>query len=125
MPKYIQKSKEKLLKYKHHHFEEIEEERDEFLILGDKQYQLLNEVKSGAPLSSLFSTLDLFRPRNTNEEMALTPSDEDGNSVVALNMDYLGKSVPDSKLNSSDEDENSEDYPEIIVRPKSHIITVP
>ena len=90
------------------------------MILGDKQYQLLNEVKSGAPLSSLFSTLDLFRPRNKNEEMALTPNDEDGNSVVALNMDYLSKSEPatDSKLSNSDDDENGQDYPEIIVRPK-------
>ena len=117
---YTKKSKENLLKYKQRYFEEIEEERDEFLILGDKQYQLLNEVKSGAPLSSLFSTLDLFRPRNKNEEMALTPNDEDGNSVVALNMDYLSKSEPatDSKLSNSDDDENGQDYPEIIVRPK-------
>ena len=52
--------------------------------------------------------------------MALTPNDEDGNSVVALNMDYLSKSEPatDSKLSNSDDDENGQDYPEIIVRPK-------
>lgn len=34
---------------------------DDTLLIGDQQYQLLNEVKSGAALSSLLSTLDLFR----------------------------------------------------------------
>lgn len=34
---------------------------DDTLRIGDQQYQLLNEVKSGAALSSLLSALDLFR----------------------------------------------------------------
>lgn len=36
---------------------------DDTLRIGDQQYQLLNEVKSGAALSSLLSALDLFRSR--------------------------------------------------------------
>lgn len=35
--------------------------KDDILVIGKQQYQLLNEVKSGSPLSSLLSTLDLFR----------------------------------------------------------------
>lgn len=38
-------------------------EMDDTLHIGDQQYQLLNEVKSGAALSSLLSALDLFRSR--------------------------------------------------------------
>ncbi|CAK7913123.1 lysophospholipase Nte1p [[Candida] anglica] len=33
----------------------------DILRIGNSRYQLLNEVKSGAPLSSLMSTLDLFK----------------------------------------------------------------
>lgn len=36
-------------------------EKDEILVVGSQKYQLLNEVKSGSPLSSLLSTLNLFR----------------------------------------------------------------
>lgn len=56
--------------------------------LGDTQYQLLNEVRKGAPLSSLFSILSLFTEdvqlndnlrRNTspfNEDSVSSPQDE-------------------------------------------------
>lgn len=37
-----------------------EQDLDDVLIIGESRYQLLNEVKSGSPLSSLLSTLDLF-----------------------------------------------------------------
>lgn len=35
-------------------------DKDDILVIDKQQYQLLNEVKSGSPLSSLLSTLDLF-----------------------------------------------------------------
>ncbi|CAI5755888.1 unnamed protein product [Candida verbasci] len=79
---------------------EIDEERNEFLMLGDQQYQLLNEVKSGLPLSSLISTLELFKLRYPD---ILTPERE-----VSLNLDY-------NVDNNVDEDD---DYPNIIVCPK-------
>lgn len=37
-------------------------DQNDILQVGGHSYQLLNEVKSGSPLSSLLSTLDLFRP---------------------------------------------------------------
>ncbi|GEQ67461.1 hypothetical protein JCM33374_g1126 [Metschnikowia sp. JCM 33374] len=45
-------------------FERLDEdyEKDEILIVANQRYHLLNEVKSGAPLSSLLSTVDLFKP---------------------------------------------------------------
>lgn len=39
--------------------------KDDFILIGTQRYQLLNEVKSGLPLSSLLSTLDLFRSPST------------------------------------------------------------
>lgn len=39
-------------------------ESGEFIDVRNQRYQLLNEVKSGAPLSSLLSTLDLFRSKS-------------------------------------------------------------
>lgn len=41
---------------------EINYEKGDLLKLGNQRYQLLNEVKSGAPLSSLMNALDLFKP---------------------------------------------------------------
>lgn len=40
-------------------------DKDDILMIKGQHYQLLNEVKSGAALSSLLSTLDLFHTRNT------------------------------------------------------------
>ncbi|ODV67179.1 hypothetical protein HYPBUDRAFT_153073 [Hyphopichia burtonii NRRL Y-1933] len=42
--------------------DEIDYEKGDILRIGDQRYQLLNEVKSGSPLSSLINTLDLFKP---------------------------------------------------------------
>lgn len=44
-------------------FDNGSDDMDDTLRIGDQQYQLLNEVKSGASLSSLLSALDLFRSR--------------------------------------------------------------
>lgn len=95
------------------YFEDAGTQTDEFLTVGKKQYQLLNEVKSGTPLSSLFSTLELFQPKRN---VMFTPREEDENSVVALNLDYTGNSGNAQPTHL--EDPNYEEYPEIIIRPK-------
>jgi lysophospholipid hydrolase len=41
---------------------ELNYEKGDMIRIGNQRYQLLNEVKSGSPLSSLISTLDLFKP---------------------------------------------------------------
>ena len=93
------------------------EENDDFLKLGEQNYQLLNEVKSGAALSSLISTLDLFKPLKS--ESTLTPLDSMG-SGVSLNLDYLDRAGARLKAleNDSDADTRDSTYPDIIVRPK-------
>jgi len=100
------------------HFDDYEE-NDDFFKLGNQSYQLLNEVKSGAPLSSLISTLELFKPRKRGSSMSssgpiLTPN-EDLRGGVALNFDYIGKPVDAMKFKDEDDDK---EYPNIIVRPK-------
>lgn len=50
-------------------FEQEDYDKDDILIVGSQKYHLLNEVKSGAPLCSLLSTLDLFRPRPTKHSL--------------------------------------------------------
>ncbi|RCK57876.1 Lysophospholipase NTE1 [Candida viswanathii] len=100
-------------------FEDTGTQTDEFLTVGKKQYQLLNEVKSGTPLSSLFSTLELFQPKRN---LPLTPREEDENSVVALNFDCAGSPnmapPPPPPPITEDSECNHEEYPEIIIRPK-------
>ncbi|EMG48133.1 Lysophospholipase NTE1 [Candida maltosa Xu316] len=117
---YTRTSKEQLnlnkRKESSEYFEDEEDSREEFFTLGDRQYQLLNEVKSGTPLSSLFSTLDLFKPKESliPGETVLTPTDE---SMVALNLN-----MNDGKLDSDSEPDDDElDYPKIIVRPRNHM----
>lgn len=60
-------------------FENDEEyDADDILVIGNQLYHLLNEVKSGAPLSSLLSTLDLFRSKYSplaSPKFALANSD--------------------------------------------------
>ena len=96
------------------------EENEEFFKLGDQNYQLLNEVKSGAPLSSLISTLELFKP--PKRDPVLTPNgpvftpNEDMRNGVALNLDYLGK--PADAIKAREDDDEDKEYPNIIVRPK-------
>lgn len=45
--------------------EQLEQDydKDDILMVGNQRYHLLNEIKSGSPLCSLLSTLDLFRPK--------------------------------------------------------------
>lgn len=50
-------------------FEQEDYDKDDILIVGNQKYHLLNEVKSGAPLCSLLSTLDLFRPKTIKNPM--------------------------------------------------------
>lgn len=44
-------------------------DKDDILLVGNQKYHLLNEVKSGAPLCSLLSTLDLFKPKTPNSTL--------------------------------------------------------
>lgn len=81
------------------HFEFDEDtdkaEKDDILIIKGQHYQLLNEVKSGAALSSLLSTLDLFHTRNTAmSSPALPPSSNRTNPLARP------KPVLHSRLNS-------------------------
>lgn len=50
-----------------------EQDLDDVLIIGEYRYQLLNEVKSGSPLSSLLSTLDLFGSRHSYASPVYSP----------------------------------------------------
>ncbi|KAI5958456.1 NTE1 [Candida pseudojiufengensis] len=90
-------------------------ENDDVFKLGDQNYRLLNEVKSGAPLSSLISTLELFKPMRNNADTTIEEE-----NIVALNLDYYDKAGGEDskeKLEIVDEvEENS--YPDIIIRPK-------
>lgn len=56
--------------------EYTEQDLEDVLIIGEHRYQLLNEVKSGSPLSSLLSTLDLFRSRNSLSSPINSPEKE-------------------------------------------------
>lgn len=96
--------------------DELNFEKGDFLEIGNQKYQLLNEVKSGAPLSSLISTLDLFQPRDSHFEPL----------TVNHQYDTENRSPPGSfSLSSMLDDDNSEDlksskslYPDIVARAK-------
>lgn len=76
---------------------ELNYEKDDALFIGNQRYQLLNEVKSGAPLSSLISTLDLFK--NNNKELPF-------------------ESFLKSSSSSISSIAEAEEYPTIVARPK-------
>ncbi|KAI5957133.1 NTE1 [Candida jiufengensis] len=101
------------------------QENDEFFKLGDQSYILLNEVKSGAPLSSLISTLELFKPMKN--DLISTPIEEDGH-IDELNLNFTDKAGAKLKENLEVVHEKVEEdsYPEIIVRPKrkKHMDTI-
>lgn len=81
---------------------ELNFEKDDVLFLGNQRYQLLNEVKSGAPLSSLISTLDLFQ---SDKPRQFSPFG-----------DLLSQNST-SSLSVNERKENSElEYPEIVAR---------
>ncbi|EGW33958.1 uncharacterized protein SPAPADRAFT_49048 [Spathaspora passalidarum NRRL Y-27907] len=80
-------------------------EREELFTFGNQKYQLLNEVKSGAPLSSLISTLDLFEIK--------TPVRGLRSPAVELNLN-----LPEKPVNPLDVNPLEDTYPNIICRPK-------
>lgn len=127
--------------------EELDYERDEVLVIGNQKYQLLNEIKSGVPLSSLNSTLDLFNPVDEELDVSNYPGSVPISSSSSLDLNAAaqtpGKSGDRSTI-SGDGDTNSHkdttnggdysphqrahqydvfdeipnDYPDIIARPK-------
>lgn len=53
---------------------ELNYEKGDVLLIGRQRYQLLNEVKTGAPLSSLMNTLDLFKPPVSSLSSPVSPN---------------------------------------------------
>lgn len=103
---------------------ELNFEKDDLLDIGGQGYQLLNEVKSGSPLSSLMNTLDLFKPKLPDNsarpfspfELSSTlPSSPEstGNPELSPFDPISSMKYADSALNSS-----SNEYPNIVARPK-------
>lgn len=104
---------------------ELNFEKDDLLTIGDQCYQLLNEVKSGSPLSSLMSTLDLFKPvdPDTMPNRLFSPFELDSNPASnPLSPDNTGSKLfdPLSSGNYNDTPLSSSDrnYPNIVARPK-------
>ncbi|KAF2210596.1 hypothetical protein CERZMDRAFT_45031 [Cercospora zeae-maydis SCOH1-5] len=71
---------------------------------GQGNYQLLTEVKNGAPMSSLFSILALFTENvklRFDEDDALNPSDSSGNIKGQLRMNqHIERGTPESGTDS-------------------------
>lgn len=88
-------------------------EKDDFLVIGDQPYQLLNEVESGSPLSSLLSTLDLFQDETPLGNISMLDINSTYSPQETLNMNG-GTNV---SLYFSNETLNSS-YPKIVARPK-------
>jgi len=63
---------------------------------GGQGYQLLTEVKNGAPLSSLFTILSLF-----TEDVQLRQAEEDTNHLTPRTPDVIGKQSSYNGLLSS------------------------
>lgn len=61
-----------------------EQDLEDVLIIGDYRYQLLNEVKSGSPLSSLLDTLDLFSSSSSLASPVYSPPLERSDSKPDL-----------------------------------------
>lgn len=128
---------------------ELDYEKGEVLIIGNQRYQLLNEIKSGVPLSSLNSTLDLFNPFDEPESFNNSPvsvpmsssssldlNTSEGNTMANGNESgHLGSqeikhgteasnncSPHGKKLhdNPAGFAQGADEYPEIIARPKFH-----
>ncbi|KAK6453806.1 uncharacterized protein RJT20DRAFT_131249 [Scheffersomyces xylosifermentans] len=107
---------------------ELNFEKDDVLIIDNQRYQLLNEVKSGAPLSSLMSTLDLFKsdfPDSNNGTMDSFNMSND--SILKSQSENTGISPFDGIINPSDSVPPSpmmkpraekSVYPDIVARPK-------
>lgn len=66
-------------------------EKDDSIMIGNQRYQLLNEVKSGSPLSSLMSTLDLFKPYYSKPPKNMNNDFKSSTSAVGggINTDQL------------------------------------
>lgn len=112
---------------------ELNYEKDDVLIIGNQRYQLLNEVKSGAPLSSLVSVLDLLKPVDSEDSTSdmlhsFNISDDDNISKIPeispISLPFQGihagakdDSVPPSPIIRPSKTKQL--YPEIVARPKS------
>lgn len=57
---------------------------EDIITIQDQQYQLLNEVKSGSPLSSLLSTLDLFSADKEQSSPPFSPSTDPWNRSSSI-----------------------------------------
>ncbi|KAK6463472.1 hypothetical protein DFJ63DRAFT_121760 [Scheffersomyces coipomensis] len=114
---------------------DVNYEKGDMLILGNQRYQLLNEVKSGSPLSSLISTLDLFKPIYYEDELSsnLTNyniSTDSFSTSKNMHSNPLDPNVSpfDNIMNDSTTAadssprvphiHNGSEYPEIVARPK-------
>lgn len=64
---------------------------DEGFTSGQQQYQLLTEVRNGAPMSSLFSIMSLF-----TEDVQLSQTDEDGSEPGASRTAHAHSRYPQS-----------------------------
>lgn len=67
-------------------------EKDEILVVANQRYHLLNEVKSGSPLLSLLSTVDLFKAESSNTRL----SSLDSGSEFPFNVPSKSPFSPDS-----------------------------
>lgn len=76
-------------------------DKDDILLVGNQKYHLLNEVKSGAPLCSLLSTLDLFRPKTSNSATNSLPQTRPGRQSQKLSFEGSStRPMYDKGLNS-------------------------
>lgn len=76
-------------------------DKDDILVIKGQHYQLLNEVKSGAALSSLLSTLDLFHTRNTALSSPALPPVSNRASVLARPKPMLHNRLNSRQLSTS------------------------
>lgn len=106
---------------------DLENDRDEVLIIGNQKYQLLNEIKSGTPLSSLNSTIDLFNPedidtplfqRSNSSAIDDSPIPKNSSSTSSLDLNEKQEN-PNTPPENEDDIGFSTSYPEIVARPKS------
>ncbi|KAK6203013.1 uncharacterized protein RJT21DRAFT_119133 [Scheffersomyces amazonensis] len=111
--------------------DESTQDRSDILIIGNQRYQLLNEVKSGAPLSSLISTLDLFNPTYFEDDMTnnLSNFNLSNDSISPTNPSNGPGISPFDNILSNDSTTAADsprlvshapipEYPEIVARPK-------
>lgn len=94
---------------------ELNFEENDTLIIGTQRYQLLNEVKSGAPLSSLMGVLDLF---NEHEEISFDGFDLASPRNLISPNDTGTSSIDPLSQNDSKPFQEEPNYPDIVARSK-------